>query len=558
MRFHSSIGQSLGKIRKNWPRAELAAFGQTPFWDEPMKSVLVPMLDAHHPEATMLVGPHDADYFGKCPGLRSAERFVVCEHNDGPTREIWAAVGEMSALFGAEKVPTRSVLAERGVQVETLLRVDRQRYENLIDAYTTAWGWRGLVEAGGGNTVARDVPAAEVGGVLRDLLEWAADETTSLIDLSQLDHRSKAKDFVASAAALLTGAGFETLTDLFKAYWPIPYLSLLGDEPERVEVTSTSEVFQFNRRTCRRPRFRLVGHFLNPKTAAVCREAYSDAVTGSGMYELDRFGHGALPFDLVVPGRGRGTISLGDDHLVVDTDPHIVVDLASPVRSVTALAAAIEDALGPDVSLVGKAVALAYMITSEFVFVLNEEGSVYVPRTREMARRMADALRDKEKLLKAELSKLQRLHGKMSRIVKPLRDRLEELEKTKAPSAEIEQARMELACYRDGEIPDLDEKLGGHQEELREVQTKRKRVVAEYRSLERGPQAKATRKRLAAVEAEAEAARLRMAANAYRVVESLPYTNHRPSAWWLPVVDPTGGWYRAVLESTELAVEEMV
>ena len=115
MSLHRSVREALTALRERWPGVPLAAFGQTVFWDEPMKCVLVPMLEAHYPGASMLLGTHDADYFGRCPGMVSAEKYVICEKNDGPTRDLWASVGEVSALFGAEIVPTRARLAAAGV-----------------------------------------------------------------------------------------------------------------------------------------------------------------------------------------------------------------------------------------------------------------------------------------------------------------------------------------------------------------------------------------------------------------------------------------------------------
>jgi len=674
MSFHPSVAKALSELKKRHPKASLAAFGQTVFWDEPMKSVLIPMLESHYPEAKFAMGTHDADYFGRCPGLSRRERFVVCDHNDGATRGIWAAVAEASALFGAEVVPTHAKLAEAGVELQKLSRAGRGRYDKLIKECTTAWGWRGVAESGDGRTVFRDVATPDALPAIDDLLTWALDATLAQIDSSTPDsHQAAADDLLSALRQHAQAAGNEALTDLYQSLWPYVYQRLLGHDPKRAKVTSTCKLFQFNRRTCMRPRFRLVRHFLNPKTASVCREAYSASVAGSGIYELERFGGGALPFDLVVPGRGRGTISLSEGHLVIDTEPHIVLDLPSPVRSVRDLAAVIEDGLGPDVALVGKAVALAFMFTSEFVFVLNEEGSTYVRRTREMARQMAnagipvqlhpvlrlrydtwsslknvevdfrlpehlaaafgaksvsakefagrwkrvvkeqegllkslkrirspqglmellsheehpqwlkkldayvkahrellsiqksvdqskhraDALRQEERSLKADVSRLQRLRGKISRIVKPLRDRLDELKKAGASKRELDEVRMELACYADGETQDVDAGIKAARDRLRQAQAERKQVVREYRRLESGPNARDARKRMAEVEAEAEAARLVLATHAIRTTRSLRYTNHRPTAWWLPVVDPGGKWYQAVLQSTQLSVEEM-
>ena len=673
MPFHPSVAKALSELKQRRPNVKLAAFGQTVFWDEPMKSVLVPMLEAYHPGAEMIVGPHDADYFGRCPGLNRAVRFVTCEHNDGPTREMWAAVAEASALFGSEDVPTHAQLTAAGVDFERLSRANGARHEQLIQACTTAWGWRAVVDAHDGRSVFRDIATKDAATAIEGLLEWALNETLARIDSPSLEHRQAADDVLAALRRRARDPANRSLTRLYQSMWPHFYERLLGRWPERVQVASTCSLFRFNRQTCTLPRFRLVDHFLDPETGPICREAYSASLEGTGIYELERFGSGALPFDLVVPGRGRGTISLTDAHLIVDTEPHTVVDLPRTVRSVEDLAAAVEEALGPDVALVGKAVATAFMLTSEFVFVLNEGGSAYVPRTREMAQRLAEAgisgclnpvlrmryptwdtladldlsfrlpehlaaafedetiaakdlakrwrsvvkqqekllkalararspqdlmrllthedhpkwldkldayvqahrelldmqrtiedskhradhVREEIKSLKAEVDKLQKLRGKISRIVKPLRSRLEELERAGAPEGERRAIREELQCYAKGELPDTDVRLAELRERVARLEAERKDTTARYRALETGRVARDARKRLAAFEAAAEATRLRLATHAIRTTRSLPHIDNRPTAWWLPVVDPSGAWYRAILENTELVVEDM-
>jgi len=55
------------------------------------------------------------------------------------------------------------------------------------------------------------------------------------------------------------------------------------------------------------------------------------------------------------------------------------------------LAEVLETELGPKTALVGKAVALPVMLASEFVMVLTEAASAYIPRTRQMIAAMREA-----------------------------------------------------------------------------------------------------------------------------------------------------------------------
>jgi hypothetical protein len=110
------------------------------------------------------------------------------------------------------------------------------------------------------------------------------------------------------------------------------------------------------------------------------------------MYTLDRFGEGALPFDLVLPGRGRGTLHLRDDGaILVDLDRPLTLpaDPAGPVTTLDDLAGRIEDALGPDVALVGKAITLLPMLAAEFTLAFHEGASGYSDRTRLLVERLA-------------------------------------------------------------------------------------------------------------------------------------------------------------------------
>ena len=76
-------------------------------------------------------------------------------------------------------------------------------------------------------------------------------------------------------------------------------------------------------------------------------------------------------------------------------------------------------------------------------------------------------------------------------------------------------------------------------------------------ALERGPEASAARETLRRIEAEAERAKARLAANAVRAQAGLPHTDFRPSAWWFPLVDASGAWFRRLSDTTEYHLEDL-
>ncbi|MCS7190915.1 MAG: hypothetical protein NZ843_04875, partial [Fimbriimonadales bacterium] len=157
-----------------------------------------------------------------------------------------------------------------------------------------------------------------------------------------------------------------------------------GALPETVEFTRTTTLLRFNTRTAHLPRFEFVNTFLNPAYRAACEAAYNAAVQGSPIYPLTEFGEGALPFDLLIPGQGRGTILLTNRYLCVLTRDPQIVHLQEPITDVQALARVVEAHWGDCCTLVGKAITLITLLAREFVFVFNERGSPYLARTMQM------------------------------------------------------------------------------------------------------------------------------------------------------------------------------
>jgi hypothetical protein len=184
-----------------------------------------------------------------------------------------------------------------------------------------------------------------------------------------------------------------SLADLYRDLFPRFYELLLGAPPANLSTSATSRLLRFNRETAGLPRFAFVDLFLSPFTRRQAIDAYNLAVAGSDTYTLDKFGTGALPFDLVIPGRGRGTLRiLPDGNVLIDTpQPINLCDGSCDLTSVAGLAKLVERELGPDVVLVGKAVSLLPMLAAEFALVFHEGASSYASRTEQMVARIRRA-----------------------------------------------------------------------------------------------------------------------------------------------------------------------
>ncbi|MCX6377165.1 MAG: hypothetical protein NTU88_14230, partial [Armatimonadetes bacterium] len=349
-------------------------------------------LSEHYPEARMLVGIHDADYFSKVPanlGLRQG--WSVLTHSDGAARDLWVATGEISSLFGSETLPTRDLLAIYGVQFDKIARQFPGGRDALIETATEAWGWRGLAHEDSGSEISCAIRLADALPRLIELLEWGFNHTLDMLSEAEARRgRHVADELLAEAREYADSHPDASITDMFRDFLPRFYLRLLGYQPANLELMSMSELFQFNRSTAGLPRFDLLGAFLDPETRSACQEAYDLAVQGSETFTLDRFCVGAIPFDLVIPGKGRGTICLRDGMVVVDADEPITLAADANPSTPEELAALVEDKLGPKTALVGKALTLVLMMASEFIFVLHEQASAYVPRCQKMASLMKE------------------------------------------------------------------------------------------------------------------------------------------------------------------------
>lgn len=361
------------------PNAPLIALGQTPLWDEPLKAIIA--AGATRP---MLIGIHDLDYFSRLRAPRPGPAWQIVPRNDGALREVWIAAGELSALFGAEVWPSRQELADAGLHLDRLL--PKERRPEMFDRVTEAWGWRGIVQNAAQPSVICDVRARDVAPALIELLHWGSRCTQGL--LVEPAARRHVRTLIAGLAGEIESFLAEepegSLCALYGRLLRGMYERLIGALPGQVHVTGAREIFRFNRRTAGAGRFRFLGHFLAPRTADVCRAAYDEAVADSSMTRLADSGDGALPFEIYLPGRGRGMLHVTPRALRIDLPEPMQWPINRPVQSVQELAAALEARVGPEAALLGKALALPAMLSGEFVIIFHESGSVYTPRTQRM------------------------------------------------------------------------------------------------------------------------------------------------------------------------------
>jgi hypothetical protein len=384
----TTICEALNELDRIAPTAPLLALGQTIFWDEPMKAGVLLAAQRNGKKRKLVAGVHDTDYFAKLPtGERRPGQFKAVPHNDTKTRGLWSAAAEFSALFGSETVVTKESLLNAGLRLE---KVSKGR-PNLLDEATEAWGWRGIVSLDEDPPIAADVPLEALYPELRATLDWAIDISLQSVGeperaLAQ-ERASRLREIVENA--YLAEPGIH-LADFYRKLLPDIYNFCAGEHVE-LETAKSTELLQFNRKTCAKPRFDLVNLFVSPESSDAARDAYNQALKGSEIYGLDRFGSGAIPFDLVIPGRGRGTIRVAPRAIVIMTHEPLFISIKQPIRHVQDLAEAITSKLGDNCVLIGKAVTLIGMLAREFVFIFHEGASGYVKHTRKLHTLLHDA-----------------------------------------------------------------------------------------------------------------------------------------------------------------------
>lgn len=382
------LDETLLELERVAPGVPLLALGQTVFWDEPMKAGLALSLKSLGIEKRLVAGSHDTDYFARVPGgLKGGRgRFRAVPHNDTTTRGLWSAAGEFSALFGGETVVTREAMAAAGTRIA---RIEHDR-PGFLDEATEAFGWRGVVTADERPPIVSELPVKVALPELKATLDWALRETTECLvggeKASGMERADDLRRLVCDVADEREGS----VGSYYERLLPALY-SFAAGEPVDVDTTTTTKLLRFNRETCSLPRFGLVDLFVRPDTKAAAKAAYDEAVAhGPGMFPLGRFGTGAVPFDLVIPGKGRGTLRIGNRGAVVMTPVPQFLSFKKPLGGVEELAALVEAKFGPDCTLVGKAVSLIGMLATEFSFAFHEGASSYVKVSRTMHARLRE------------------------------------------------------------------------------------------------------------------------------------------------------------------------
>lgn len=640
MSFHPSVRTSLETLREIAPGAPLLALGQTVFWDEPLKAILPLIGQELSLDVRLVAGIHDTDYFAKLPGgLASKEPFVALRKNDGSTKNFWSAAGEFSALFGSETPVRREAFAQAGVSLDRFANVD----PHFVDASTEAWGWRGIAARDSRAQITSELPLDPIFDTLQSSMQWAVSESLSLLASDEAKRRAEkiAEALHAAMCDTRESCMGQTLATFYECLLSDMHKIVTGG-PVPSETTRTSQLLAFSPRTCSQPRFSIVDFFIREESREAAISAYNDAVTSSETYTLDKFGTGAIPFELVIPGLGRGTIRLTRNALVVMTPEPKFVQLASPIRSIADLADVVEKEFGP-CALTGKAITLISMLAAEYVFAFHETASPYVSLTckmngglrkagfatqlnpilridahawdaldavegslrlpeplqkpfdakeitcEEFSRRWRSVIEEQKRVLasledargpqavicalacivgegfrqlaqeyenlRSDLLPLAEEQSRLSSQVAKIHERLR--------SIKVEWAALEDQMGRAFRDDDLHQRveLANDIKALRAERRELRNTLAQVRShkaaISSQPQVIAARTRRREIEKETELLRIEVVRNAYLTIHGLQKTNHRPAAWWLPLVSSDGSWLKRIMEVCTMRLEPL-
>lgn len=601
------VERVIKEIKEKYFGVPFLALGQTVLWDEPTKIALKYWLDRLYPEATFMFGVHNTDYFAKSPIVSDEDSYILLSHNDNSTRNLWASTIEISRPFGSENHPTLQFFRRCNVPIDSIAPIDKRG--EFLDKITSSWGWMAVVKSGTRSIVACDVKLKDILEKLIEIIEWGTCGAKDLIGEKQCikEFCDRIREFVLDYARRNNDS---TVTELFKELYKWFCRELIGYIPKDIVLTSSLELFRFNTRTYELPRFSIIEGFLNPSTSNIYKDCYNNVVKDSGIYTLDYFGYGAIPFDLVIPGRERGTICIQPRFLIVKGEKEIRVPLEKPIISLKDLAEVIEENFGENSAIVGKAVVLLSMIRSEFILVFNERGSLYYNLTFDMERMLEengiytrfypilrlrygtwdliedidgeitlpdymriafgkDTVSPKEfshrwrKVVEeqdgfihkvASMRKPRELMRYLSSIMgKVWEDKLSLYNQLKQG---IVSKRLPIEANWQ-KVRELKEKLEGTSDpsERRRLKEEIRRLRDETWRMEKSKEIKEMREKLKELELEAERVKAEILRYAYLVKENLPYTHCRPSAWWFIAMDPSRKWFKRVIDSLEIYTE---
>ncbi|MCX7796887.1 MAG: hypothetical protein N2380_10300 [bacterium] len=601
------IERVINEIREKYYGIPFLALGQTVLWDEPTKIALKYWLDKLYPEAVFIFGVHNTDYFAKSPIASNKDEYVLLSHNDNSTRNLWASTIEISRPFGSENHPTLQFFRRCNVPIDSI--APKEKRDEFLDKITSSWGWMAVVKSGTRSIVACDIKLQDIIERLIELIIWGTCGAKDLIGEKECikNFCDKIKEFVLNYAEKNTNA---TITELFKELYKWFWQELIGYIPQNVNLTSSLELFRFNTETYNLPRFSIIEGFINPATSSVYKRCYNNAVKDSGIYTLEYFGYGAIPFDLVIPGKGRGTICIQPKYLVIEGEEEIRVPLDNPITSLKELAEVIEKNFGKYSAIVGKAVTLLSMIRREFILVFNERGSLYYNLTFNMEQMLEeneihlefypilrirygtwDLMEDMDReIILPDYMRI--VFGKNSINPKEFSNRWRkvveeqdyfiykvanmrkprELMKLLAEIIErkweeklslYNQLKQDLIIKRSTiesnwqRVRELKEKLKEISDPIgrRQLKEELRRLRDETWKMEKSKEIKEIREKLKELEMEVERAKAEILRCSYLVKENLPYTHCRPSAWWFIAMDPTRNWFKKIIDNLEVYTE---
>jgi hypothetical protein len=105
-----------------------------------------------------------------------------------------------------------------------------------------------------------------------------------------------------------------------------------------LQTTASLELFRFNRQTRNRPASVLSICSCSPQRATRPGAVTTMRCAAAAFTRCRSFGDGALPFDVVIPGRGRGTLRLHDGSLYIETEEPITLCTGCDCGSIGELA----------------------------------------------------------------------------------------------------------------------------------------------------------------------------------------------------------------------------
>lgn len=626
------------------PDSPFLSLGQTVFWDEPLKGAVSDHIRRLGFGRNLLSAVHDTDYFAKLPGhpLGTDDDFRAFPHNDTTTRDLWSAAGEFSSLFGSETVITREFLKMHGVNLGKIMR----SRPGFLDQATEAFGWQGVVSLGEQQRVTAETPLQFLKPVLcstfRTSLEQSLECSTGCCRAEASKRAKVLHDMVCDR-----GTSEQSLADYYAEILP-EFHAAIGTGPG-ITYSRTTELLRFNRESAVLPRFSLVDFFLSHPQARTC---YDEVVRGTEVYPLGRFGSWAIPFELMIPGEGRGTIRIAPKAVVIMTPRPQFVSTKTPVRNVAELAEAIERKFGPNCTLIGKAITLIGMLATEFVFMFHESASGYVQHSRRLhtalgalgwkehlnpilrvkyetlsrlgdidawiklpaplartfgveelcsssfAARLPEVVAAQQDLLKVIAQKrssmefirylaeqgigrwgaleasyatasqtLQHLHSEIKRLRARRRELTETISALREQRNDLEHARgdhwRERIFEKSPTSADWDQRTAfEHQlkeiiHAIHEARKDWRSLLDEQEALVASQSVKEAQVTYRNIELEAEIKRVGMIRDAKIVTKGLRQAGLRPSAWWFPLVSPSGKWLQRTMETAEYHLEPL-